>query len=142
MVSINFEVWVKDFKVDGLVFRLINLFIRPRSATSLYRRWKKFPPKRIVVDIFFSKFWSLSFGFPEVFEGRGGFRKVREAERKNSHQFSPYLLRFCLKKASAQAISGQPFCHQFVTRARSKCLHLLRMQIFIKTLTGKTITVD
>ena len=36
---------------------------------------------------------SADFGFPRFLGCPGGFRKVREAERKNSHQFSSKTLR-------------------------------------------------
>ncbi len=35
-----------------------------------------------------SKLWSLNFGFPSVFGGARGFRKIREAKRKNSLELS------------------------------------------------------
>ena len=38
-------------------------------------------------------FWSLKFGFPQVSEGRGGFGKVRKAERKQIQEISSKTLR-------------------------------------------------
>ena len=74
--SLNFEVWVKDFQVFDLRFG----FSTPKSPRGQILRWG------------FKTFWSLNFGFPEVLEGPGSFRRVREAETKNLHQFSPKML--------------------------------------------------
>ena len=42
-------------------------------------------------SMFFSKCWSLDFGFPQGFGGFEGFRELQEAGRKNFHLVAPII---------------------------------------------------
>ena len=72
---------------SGSVSRLV-----VRFSGCVYRN--PAPPRKkksLIVFIVFSFFGSLNLGFPQGFGGPGGFRKLREACRKNFHLVVPLV---------------------------------------------------